>query len=96
MLEIGCGQGDMTVALASAVGPKRKFNAVDPAPLNQGSPETLREAQNRSSTSSPCGRRFNWIQFDPIEALKQDPKVRAADCVVPTHSLLYMKSKEYF
>ncbi|GAB7328615.1 hypothetical protein MBLNU13_g00555t1 [Cladosporium sp. NU13] len=95
VLEIGCGQGDMTVALAWAVGPTGKVNAIDPAPLDYGSPETLREAQERISTSSPLGGRVNWIQSDPIETLKQDPKLCAADYIVLAHSLLYMKSTEY-
>lgn len=36
ILELGCGQGDCTAALASAVGEKGKVTAVDPAPLNYG------------------------------------------------------------
>ena len=95
VLEIGCGQGDMTVALAWAVGPAGKVHAIDPAPLDYGSPETLREAQHRISSSSPLGGRINWIQSDPIEALKQDAELGAADYVVLAHSLLYMKSAEY-
>ena len=95
VLEIGCGQGDMTVALAWAVGATGKVNAIDPAPLDYGSPETLREAQNRISRSSPLGGRVNWIQSDPIEALKQNTGLGAADYIVLAHSLLYMKSKAY-
>lgn len=95
VLEIGCGQGDMTVALAWAVGPSGKVYAIDPAPLDYGSPETLRQAQNRISTSSPLGGRVNWIQSDPVEALERDSKLRGADYIVLAHSLLYMRSEEY-
>lgn len=38
VLEIGPGQGDFTVALADALGPKGRVVAVDPAPLDQGKP----------------------------------------------------------
>lgn len=95
VLEIGCGQGDMTVALAWAVGPKGNVYAIDPAPLDYGSPETLRDAQHRVSTSTPLGARVEWIQSDPVEALERDSKLRAADYVVLAHSLLYMRSSEY-
>lgn len=95
VLEIGCGQGDMTVALAWAVGPKGKVFAIDPAPLDYGSPETLREAQHRITNSSPLGGRVDWIQSAPIKALKQNPELRAADYIVLAHSLLYMESTDY-
>ena len=95
VLEIGCGQGDMTVALAWAVGPKGNVYAIDPAPLDYGSPETLRDAQHRISTSTPLGARVKWIQSDPVDALEWDSKLRAADYVVLAHSLLYMRSREY-
>jgi predicted methyltransferase len=36
VLEIGCGQGDCTTALASAVGDQGKVVAVDPADLDYG------------------------------------------------------------
>jgi tRNA A58 N-methylase Trm61 len=37
VLELGCGQGDCTVALASAVGENGSVDAVDPAPPDYGS-----------------------------------------------------------
>lgn len=36
VLEIGCGQGDFTVALAEAVGITGRVIAIDPAPLDWG------------------------------------------------------------
>lgn len=36
ILELGCGQGDCTAALAVAVGENGKVTAVDPAPLDYG------------------------------------------------------------
>jgi ubiquinone/menaquinone biosynthesis C-methylase UbiE len=94
VLEIGCGQGDMTVVLAWAVGPTGKIAAIDPAPLDYGSPETLREAQERVSKSE-IGARIEWVQADPVEVLLRDPKLRGADYIVLAHSLLYMKSTGY-
>jgi SAM-dependent methyltransferase len=95
VLEIGCGQGDMTVALAWAVGPSGTIHAIDPAPLDYGSPETLGAAQGRIS-SSVFGMRIKWKQSDPLEAIRADPSLlAAADYVVLAHSLLYMRSSEY-
>lgn len=36
ILEVGCGQGDMTVVLATAVGEAGHVTAVDPASLDYG------------------------------------------------------------
>lgn len=36
VLELGCGQGDCTTVLASAVGEQGRVVAVDPADLNYG------------------------------------------------------------
>lgn len=94
VIEIGCGQGDMTVALAWAVGSTGKVHAIDPAPLDYGSPETLQQAQERVSRSE-IGGRIKWVQAEPVEALERDSKLGEADYVVLAHSLLYMKSKEY-
>lgn len=94
ILEIGCGQGDMTVALAWAVGPTGKVYAIDPAPLDYGSPETLQQAQERVSRSE-IGGRIIWVQADPVEALGVEARLGEADYVVLAHSLLYMRSGEY-
>ncbi|KAI0635051.1 S-adenosyl-L-methionine-dependent methyltransferase [Trametes polyzona] len=69
VLEIGCGQGDCTVALAAAVGETGSVTALDPADLDYGSPFTLGQAQAhlRSSTLGP---RMNFVQADPLEFLK--------------------------
>lgn len=37
ILELGCGQGDCTVALAVAVGPNGHVTAIDPGPPDYGS-----------------------------------------------------------
>ena len=44
ILEVGCGQGDTTVALADAVGEEGHVLAVDIADSDYGAPITLEEA----------------------------------------------------
>jgi SAM-dependent methyltransferase len=44
VLEIGCGQGDMTAVLAEAVGPEGRVVAVDNAPPTYGMPVTVAES----------------------------------------------------
>jgi SAM-dependent methyltransferase len=41
VLEVGCGQGDMTAVLADAVGPHGRVTAVDVADPSYGAPVTL-------------------------------------------------------
>src|SRR5579871_6302567 len=52
VLEIGCGQGDMTAVLANAVGESGFVLAVDSAPPSYGAPFTLREATDRIKATS--------------------------------------------
>ncbi|KAI0674197.1 S-adenosyl-L-methionine-dependent methyltransferase [Trametes maxima] len=70
VLEIGCGQGDCTVALAAAVGEEGSVTAVDPASLDYGSPFTLGEAQAHLR-SGPLGPRINFIRADPVQFLQE-------------------------
>jgi SAM-dependent methyltransferase len=47
LLEIGCGQGDMTAALAYAVGAHGKITAIDSAPRGYGAPLTIGASMDR-------------------------------------------------
>ncbi|MDR1231873.1 MAG: class I SAM-dependent methyltransferase [Spirochaetaceae bacterium] len=47
ILEIGCGQGDMTAALAYTVGNNGKIMAIDIAPREYGAPFTIGESMDR-------------------------------------------------
>lgn len=49
IIEIGCGQGDCTVTLATAVGEKGSVTAVDPASLDYGALYVVR-TRNSSAT----------------------------------------------
>lgn len=90
ILEIGCGQGDCTDVLARAVGPAGHIDAIDPAPLDYGSPETLGEAQARLSQSD-IGPRITWHQTGPVEFLTS-VKEGAYDIAVLCHSIWYFSS----
>lgn len=52
VLEIGCGQGDMTAALAYIVGEKGYVKAIDIASEDYGRPETLGQARKRLMSGS--------------------------------------------
>ncbi len=68
VLEIGCGQGTCTAALAEAVGAEGHVDAVDPAPADYGAPFTLAEAQAFMSASE-VGPRIAWYRATPEDFL---------------------------
>ena len=64
VLEIGCGQGDMTAVLADRVGPDGHVTAVDLADPSYGAPLTLQQATDRLK-QTVLGERINFrFQFD--------------------------------
>ncbi|KAM0816489.1 putative SAM-dependent methyltransferase [Seiridium cardinale] len=67
VLEIGCGQGDFTVALGEAVGPQGRVVAVDPAPLDWGTPDYA--SARAHVLASYVGPRIEFVQADPIDFL---------------------------
>lgn len=68
VLEIGCGQGDMTAALAEAVGPTGRVVAVDIADPTYGAPVTLGESAD-VLRASPLGDRLDIrFGFDVLDA----------------------------
>ncbi|KAI5369920.1 Putative S-adenosyl-L-methionine-dependent methyltransferase, Methyltransferase domain 25 [Septoria linicola] len=91
VLELGCGQGDMTVPLAYYA---KKVLAVDPASLSYGSPMTLGQAQKRLSESKEVGVKIQWIQQDSIEYI-ESALGADVDYVVLAHSIWYLESEEY-
>jgi Methyltransferase domain len=90
VIEIGCGQGDCTTVLASLVGPLGHIDAIDPAPLDYGSPWTLGEAQAHISKSE-IGDRVSWHQATPLDFLKDVPEGKY-DVAVLVHSSWYFSS----
>ncbi|XPS72905.1 hypothetical protein M3J09_005063 [Ascochyta lentis] len=93
MLELGCGQGDCTTVLASAVGKKGRVAAVDPAELNYGAPYTLGQAQDHI-LQSPLGEQITWVQQSPLDYLSSLPSndSKAFDGTVLAHCLWYFPS----
>jgi SAM-dependent methyltransferase len=64
VLEIGCGQGDMTAVLADAVGPNGRVVAVDIAPRSYGSPVTVGASADHL-LAGPLGDRIDFrFEFD--------------------------------
>jgi SAM-dependent methyltransferase len=96
VLELGCGQGDCTTVLASAVGDQGKVVAVDPADLDYGAPYTLGQAQDHIS-KGPLGSRINWVQQLPLDYLSSltSPSTsdsKTFDASVLAHCLWYFPS----
>ncbi|RHZ67116.1 hypothetical protein CDV55_107833 [Aspergillus turcosus] len=98
VLELGCGQGDCTTVLASAVGEQGRVVAVDPAELSYGAPYTLGQAQSHIS-QGPLGSRITWVQQPPLDYLSSLPspsssESQAFDATVLAHCLWYFASPE--
>ncbi|KAL3482108.1 hypothetical protein BJX99DRAFT_252823 [Aspergillus californicus] len=94
VLELGCGQGDCTTVLATAVGEQGSVVAVDPAGLDYGAPYTLGQAQSHIS-QGPLGSRITWIQQSPLDYLSSLPSAsdpKPFDATVLAHSLWYFQS----
>jgi len=87
ILEIGCGQGDTTVALANAVGDYGMVTAIDISHPDYGAPITLGQAAKKIEDSS-LGKRItfhfetDFLLFEPIEQY---------DAVVLSHCSWYFK-----
>ncbi|KAI5200237.1 hypothetical protein AUEXF2481DRAFT_104342 [Aureobasidium subglaciale EXF-2481] len=96
VLELGCGQGDCTAVLASAVGQLGSIVAVDPASLDYGAPYTLGQAQNYISKSE-LGGKITWVQQPPLDYLSSLPSTslddsHTFDATVLAHCLWYFHS----
>ncbi|KAB8616633.1 hypothetical protein FH972_025968 [Carpinus fangiana] len=96
IVELGCGQGDMTAVLANAVASRDtgRVVAIDPAPLDYGAPWTLAQAQDHLSAST-LGRAIQWVQQDPLDYLSQSGSLDNVDYVVLAHSIFYLPSEDY-
>ncbi|KAF2486480.1 hypothetical protein BDY17DRAFT_321269 [Neohortaea acidophila] len=99
VVEIGCGQGDMTVALAYMVSgagsqpaAEGKVLAIDPAPLDYGGPYTLGQSQG-ALTASRLGPYIEWIAKDPVDVLSSF--AQKPDYIVLAHCLFYLPSADY-
>lgn len=95
VLEIGCGQGDTTAALADAVGKKGFVHGIDIAPATYGSPITLGEACSHL-LDSPLGDRMQ-IDFE-VDVLSDevDFPPMSFDYIVFSHCAFYVRSADEF
>ena len=93
ILEIGCGQGETTAALAYAVGEDGFVYAVDLADENYGSPENLGTARERLM-SSHLGDRINIDLGVNILSPSFDFEPNSFGYVVLSHCLWYLSSQE--
>ncbi|KAK3383470.1 hypothetical protein B0T24DRAFT_661977 [Lasiosphaeria ovina] len=90
VLELGCGQGTCTQALAEAVGPGGHVDAVDPASPDYGRPFTLAQAQAHLS-AGPVGGRIAWHRADPISFLSAADAEKTWDVAVLAHCVWYFR-----
>ncbi|MCM3318137.1 class I SAM-dependent methyltransferase [Rummeliibacillus stabekisii] len=87
ILEIGCGQGDTTVALADAVGEEGKVIGIDNASREYGAPLTLGQATDMIKKST-LGERITFhfeMDFDAFGTNE------VFDIAVLSHSSWYFK-----
>jgi ubiquinone/menaquinone biosynthesis C-methylase UbiE len=87
VLEVGCGQGDTTVALADAVGNNGLVVAMDVASPDYGAPFTLGEAAERIKRSSLGDR----ISFNFESDLDSFAGSEPFDAAVLSHCSWYFK-----
>ena len=93
ILEIGCGQGETTAALAYTVGDSGFVYAVDLANEDYGSPENLGTARERLM-SSHIGDRINIDLGVNILDPSFDFETNSFGYVVLSHCLWYLSSQE--
>jgi ubiquinone/menaquinone biosynthesis C-methylase UbiE len=90
VLEIGCGQGDTTAAIADAVGENGSVVAIDIASPDYGAPLTLGQATDRIKYS-PLGERISFhfeMDFNMFESSTP------FDMAVLSHCSWYFKQPE--
>ncbi|KAF2636929.1 hypothetical protein P280DRAFT_472792 [Massarina eburnea CBS 473.64] len=93
ILEIGCGQGDCTSALAM-IFPESQIDAIDPGALDYGTPETLGQAQERIKTYD-FGSRITFHQAIPKHFLAGVQNA-TYDVAVFCHCLWYFASQQEY
>ncbi|KAJ6003242.1 hypothetical protein N7451_005789 [Penicillium sp. IBT 35674x] len=93
ILEIGCGQGDCTLAMAYLVGEHGHITGIDPAPLDYGAPMTLGQAQDKLKQSE-VGNRITFHQADLEGFLASSASEPLYDYAVFARSTWYLPSAE--
>jgi len=93
IMEVGCGQGETTVALAAAVGASGRVLAVDNAQAEYGRPVTLGQA-HAYIMSSALGNRIECLLSTDLLDPQVDFPENAFDLAVFSHSPWYMSSPQ--
>ncbi|KAM3486707.1 hypothetical protein MY8738_000201 [Beauveria namnaoensis] len=90
LLDIGCGQGESSVALAAVVGDAGNVTAIDTAPMDYGHPFTMHEAQQHIRNSA-LGSRISFYPVDAASFLTDiwQPKDAPMDGAVLCQCLFY-------
>ncbi|OKL57767.1 hypothetical protein UA08_06881 [Talaromyces atroroseus] len=90
LLDIGCGQGESSLALALAVSPIGHITALDPAQPDYGTPFTVAES-HAYILNSPLGPRISFNQADAPSFFKdlQPGSANIYDAACLLHSLMY-------
>lgn len=89
VLEVGCGHGDTTVALAQAVGLGGEVVAIDRAAASYGGPTTLSDAHT-GIKSSHLGQRIDFRLSTDLLSPDLAFQYGAFDLVVFSHCSWYM------
>lgn len=93
VLEVGCGQGDMSLVLGAAVGSTGSVAAIDADTDKSGAPVTFAKAAANVSRS-PYARTVTFLyDADVLEPSIKLPLARY-DCAVLAHSTWYFASSD--
>jgi SAM-dependent methyltransferase len=91
VLEIGCGQGDMTAVLAHVVGSGGHVTALDAADRDYGGPVTVGKSADHLA-GTPLGRRIEFhYDYDLLDEANDFPP-DTFDYVVFAHCSWYFRS----
>ena len=93
VIEVGCGQGETTVALAATVGVAGRVLADDKGPAEYGRPVTLGKAHAYIKAGALGGRIEFLLSTDLLDPHRYFPK-NAFDLAVFSHSSWYMSSPQ--
>ena len=91
IMELGCGQGDMTAVLAAAVGGSGLVQAYDIAPADYGAPVTIGVAQQRLQ-QSVLGKQIKVALHTDVRTAGLDFAAQFFDALVITHASWYFNS----
>lgn len=93
VLDIGCGQGDSSLALALELGPACHVTGIDTAPPDYGTPMNVAQSQEKI-LQSPLGNRLAFQnEVDAATFFKsKKPVVDKFDAATACHSLFYFPS----